>query len=124
MISSFGGNDITAVVFDFGSQNTRVGFAGEYEPRGVFASTPYLATDKHATWPVVDGCVEDWTNYEALVQKSFNYLDIQSKEHPVLLVDAPWNSKNGREQLCELYFEKFNVPGFYLGRSAVLSALI
>lgn len=122
MISSYGGNDITAVVFDLGSKYSKVGFAGEFEPRGVFPSCPNLQSKSELSWPISQGLVEDIDQYTALVKQSFEYLSADSKEHPVMLVDVPWNTSEGRQKLCELYFETFNVPGFYLGRSAVLSA--
>lgn len=32
------------------------------------------------------------------------------------------NTKDKREKLCELFFEKYNAPGFYLSKNAVLSS--
>lgn len=117
-------NDITALVFDLGSKTSKVGYAGEFDPKGVFPSTPNLSPKADLHWPINDGLVTDEEKYADLVQHSYDYLGVDSKEHPLMLVDAPWNTSKGREELCELYFEKFNVPGFYLGRSAVLSAYV
>ena len=46
----------------------------------------------------------------------------ESEVHPVLFSEAPWNKKDRREQLCELMFEKYNVPAFFLVKNAVLAA--
>jgi len=43
-------------------------------------------------------------------------------EHPLLLTEPSWNSKEAREELTELAFEGLNVPAFYLANSTVLSS--
>ena len=39
----------------------------------------------------------------------------------VMLTDTPLNPKGNREQLAEVMFETFKVPGFYVASQAVLS---
>ena len=46
----------------------------------------------------------------------------ESETHPVLFSEAPWNKKDRREKICELMFEKYNVPAFFLVKNAVLAA--
>lgn len=73
--------------------------------------------------PFEDGLVSDWEAFEKLWEHAYEKcLKSVSTEHPVMFVDPSWDTKANREKLCELAFEKFGVPGFYLGRSAVLSA--
>merc|ERR1712106_227513 len=54
-------------------------------------------------------------SYKKIIQSPSEY-------HPVLFSEAPWNKKDKREQLCELMFEKYKVPAFFLVKNAVLSA--
>jgi actin-related protein len=73
--------------------------------------------------PFENGLIKNWELFEQLWEYSYNTaLRAVSSEHPVLFADPSWDGKQNREKLCELAFEKFDVPGFYLGRSAVLSA--
>ncbi|KAI8907383.1 actin family [Gorgonomyces haynaldii] len=134
----FGGDQTTGIVFDIGSSLTKVGFAGEDQPRGVYSSHVghFDMDDKRVfgddtykpqpgmdlTSPVKDGLVYNWDLFENLWQYSFNYLGANPQEHPMMFCEASWNPKEDREKLCELAFEKFDMPGLYLGRSAVLSA--
>lgn len=93
-----------------------------YNPRaGLELTSPFDA----------EGLVSDWDAFERLWEHSYDKvsfpfkieaLRVQSADHPVMFIDPSWDNKANREKLCELAFEKFGVSGFYLGRSAVLSA--
>ena len=39
-----------------------------------------------------------------------------------MMSEASWNSRAKREKLCEIMFEKYEVPAFFLCKNAVLSA--
>jgi len=70
-----------------------------------------------------DGMVTDWDMFEQVMDYSYKkIIQSQSEEHPVLFSESPWNKKDRREQLCEIMFEKYNVPAFFLVKNAVLSA--
>ena len=70
-----------------------------------------------------DGMVTDWDMFEQVLDYSYKkIIQSQSEEHPVLFSEAPWNKKDRREQLCEIMFEKYNVPAFFLVKNAVLAA--
>ena len=70
-----------------------------------------------------DGMIADWEMFEQVLDYSYKkIIQSQSEYHPVLFSEAPWNKKDRREQLCELMFEKYNVPAFFLVKNAVLSA--
>ncbi|KAJ3314868.1 Actin-like 6A [Boothiomyces sp. JEL0838] len=142
----FGGDEVSALVFDFGSCTSKVGYAGEDTPRAVFPSVVGKFNDPNAmdtdkkvfigeteiyrpkrgleiVSPFHDGAIQNWEVYEQLWEYTYQkLLKTQSSEHPVMFADPSWDTKENREKLCELAFEKFNVPGFYLGRSAVLSS--
>ncbi|KAI8925771.1 actin family [Entophlyctis helioformis] len=171
----FGGDEVSALVFDIGSRLSKVGYAGEELPKGVFSSyvgtdtsapstdmdvdqpstdaptttsTAAAAADKAAdkaarrrryvgdvdifrwrahmalTSPMdADGVVSDWDALEALWDYAYHgCLRADPAEHPLMFAEPSWNPREKREKLCELAFEKYNAPAFYLGRSAVLSA--
>ena len=45
-------------------------------------------------------------------------------QHPVLMAEPTHAPRDQREKLAELFFEKYDVPGFYLCKTAVLSAYV
>ena len=70
-----------------------------------------------------DGMIADWDIFEQVMDYSYKkIIQSQSELHPVLFSEAPWNKKDRREQLCEIMFEKYNVPAFFLVKNAVLAA--
>jgi len=70
-----------------------------------------------------DGLIEDWDIFESMLNLVYKgYLFSQAEDHPVLISEASWNENAHREKLTELIFEKFNVPAFFLAKSAVLSS--
>ncbi|KAI6044260.1 actin family [Pisolithus marmoratus] len=76
-----------------------------------------LATgqDILVSWPFADGDVRDWTQAEALWKYViFNQLQIKrtQNESPVILAMPAGLSRDLLEQVCQLFFERFNVAGF------------
>ncbi|KAG1662258.1 Actin-like protein 6A [Nymphon striatum] len=70
-----------------------------------------------------DGMVEDWDILEKILDLTYKkHIKSESHLHPVLMSEAPWNSRAKRELLTELMFEKYNIPAFYLVKNAVLAA--
>jgi len=150
----YGGDEVGAVVFDVGSNTTRVGYAGEDSPKGEIASTIGVITDvdetmeidektvkpnqrryhfdpqhmvpvanKEMSNPVKDGMIEDWDLFEKLLHHIYsNHIRDKSEGHPLLMSESPWNTKEKREKLTEIVFEKYGVPAFFLCKNAVLSA--
>jgi len=67
--------------------------------------------------------IDDWDMFEAVVEYAYrSHLLADPTLHPLLMSEAPLNTKTKREQLTELMFEKFGIPAFYLCKTAVLAA--
>lgn len=70
-----------------------------------------------------DGMVEDWDLFELMMDHAYNkHIKSEAPLHPVLMSEPSWNTRNKREKLTELMFEKYNIPAFFLCKNAVLSA--
>ncbi len=73
--------------------------------------------------PLSDGIVQDWDAAEAILEHTFKAcLGCTPSDHPVLFAEASHNTPAAREKLCELAFEKFEVPATFLSKNAVLTA--
>ncbi|KAM6496851.1 actin-related protein [Amanita muscaria] len=67
------------------------------------------------SWPFADNDVRDWTQAEVLWKYViFNQLQRRrtQNESPVLLSIAAGLSRSTYERICQMFFERFNVPGF------------
>jgi len=124
----------------------KAGISGEDAPRAVFPAVigvPKYAQAVHGSnnsekyvgeeaiakkgvlklsYPVEHGIVKDWDNMTLIWNHCMmNELRVTPSDFPALLTEAPRNPKANREKMCEIFFDKFNVPGFYLAIQAVLS---
>lgn len=67
--------------------------------------------------------VLDWRLLEGLLENVVvSRLGVKWAEHPILFVDNPMWNRETREQIVQLFFEKFDVPAMFLGRAPVLAA--
>merc|ERR1712142_42146 len=70
-----------------------------------------------------DGMIEDWDLFENSLDHIYKrYITSESKYHPVMMSEASWNTRAKREKLCEIMFEKYEIPAYFLCKNAVLSA--
>merc|ERR550534_10430 len=114
MMMNQDGEEQQPLVIDNGTGMVKAGFAGDdaQAKRGILK----------LTYPLEHGIVNNWDDMEALWQHTFyNELRVEPEEHCVLLTEAPLNPKKNREKMCQIMFETFNTPGFYVGVQAVLS---
>ncbi|KAI8619291.1 actin family [Chytriomyces sp. MP71] len=136
------GEDVSAIVIDVGSATTKVGFAGDDSPKGVFPSTiglvetgaqrqHFIGENRAFAWrdkmemrnPMANGVVNDWDALEAIWEYTFKErLGSPAAEHPLLVSEAAWATRDVREKLIEIAFEKFGVPAFYIAKAPVLAA--
>lgn len=55
-----------------------------------------------------DGQVEDWDMFEKVVDYVYSHsLNAEAEFHPLLMSEPPWNTRQKRERLTELFFEKY-----------------
>jgi len=134
------------VIIDIGSGYVKAGFAGEDGPRAVFPNVvgrpkvpgimvgseqkDYFvgtqAEEKRGILilkrPVEHGIVEDWEDFEKVLDHTFtNELRVNPEEHNILITEAPLNPKGNREKITSILFDTFHVPGLYVAIDAVLS---
>jgi len=134
-----------AVVIDNGSGMIKAGIAGDDAPRVYFPSVVGLpkydkmigsddksfyigqdAINKKGVltleYPLENGIVKNWDYMEKIWHYTYyNELKTDPQEQPVLLTEAPLNPKKNREDMIEIFFEKFKVPAFYVFTQAVLA---
>lgn len=164
-MSFLGGDEVGAIVVDCGSSLTKIGYAGDDQPRASYPSAvgvtyegnsqqvgegavtagdsmeidhePHAGTRKFSVGteqlivrkdnleirsPLEDGLIQDWELVESLWTFGMaNRLRANPKEHPILLVEPSFNTRENREKMTELMFEKYETPALFVSKDAVLS---
>ncbi|KAK7089297.1 actin-2-like [Littorina saxatilis] len=134
------------VVIDNGSGVCRAGFAGDDCPSVVLSSVvgypkhkgvmlgmaqndSYVGKDAQErrgildlNYPMDRGIITDWDDMEKIWHHVFfNELRRDPKESHVLLSEPMLNPRNHREKLCEVMFETFQTPEFFVEIQPVLA---
>jgi len=134
------------IVLDNGSFYSKIGFAGEDQPRSDFpcligrpryqsvmskssSEEYFIGSDAQSrrgmlslNYPIENGVVKDWDVMEKIwFHAFFKDLQISPEEHPMLISEHPCTSKKDREKKTESMFETFDVPAIYLAPQGVLS---
>ncbi|KDE08803.1 hypothetical protein MVLG_00908 [Microbotryum lychnidis-dioicae p1A1 Lamole] len=141
----YGGDEVSALVLDIGSDTVRAGYAGEDTPKTIFPSvystvpaseadpTPsyshgnsvhlYRPHAVHSTF-ISDGLVTDWEAAERAIDHAFfDRMRLENlAEFPLLTTEPSWNTQSNKEKMCELAFEKYHAPAYYAVDKAVMSA--
>ena len=131
------------IVFDIGSCTARVGNALDDRPLFKFPTIVghnekdsdeiYIGNDiltRRANtenqidikWncPIKNGFIENMDEMAQLYDYSFQKLNKNPEEHPVLLTEPVLNEKANREHIAQCMFETFNTPGLYIQMPGVL----
>ncbi|KAK6170054.1 hypothetical protein SNE40_018540 [Patella caerulea] len=138
-------NDLSeaALIIDHGSGTSKVGFAGDDEPRMVIPTVTaspksqvslnqkdcYVGDDVPGTrdmvyirYPIEHGIITRWDEMERVWHHIFhNVLCINPEERPVLLTEPSFNPKMNREKMTQIMFETFNTPALCVSIQSVLS---
>ena len=144
-LSSYADVDRDGIVIDGGSGMVKAGYSGDDDPRAVFSSVVGKPKADHAlgaakkdlyvgkeaqqkrgilnlSHPIEHGIVTNWDDMEKIWHHTFyNELRISPDDHNVLLTEAPTNPRQHREQMTQIMFEKFGVPGMHVEIQAVLA---
>lgn len=117
--------EITSVVIENGSSETRAGFSTEQLPSVVFPSLYakkgdsfvfgdelYEVPEEEVFTILNDGVVYNWDALEANWRFIYNQLGADPSEQPLVIAEELWNNKKNRSKLAEVAFEKLGVPAF------------
>eukprot|EP00743_Colponemidia_sp_Colp-15_P003099 GILK01003349.1.p1 GENE.GILK01003349.1~~GILK01003349.1.p1 ORF type:complete len:426 (-),score=47.17 GILK01003349.1:181-1458(-) len=73
--------------------------------------------------PMESGLIKDWDVMEQLWDHAFHKcLLADPKEHPLMVAEPSIHSRQSREKMAEILFEKYQAPAIFLSKSAVLSS--
>ena len=118
------------VVADIGSFLSKVGFAGDDEPRVCIPSLGSTAKDGqtaeedniryNSLLPSPLDC-KDWEYVESLWEKIFAELHTTIQGSNLLLTENPLASGSTREKTAEILFEKHQISSLYLANRAVIA---
>jgi actin-related protein len=132
-----------SLVFDIGQFSTKVGYAGENQPRFVFYSvtgTPkyksiefggskqiYVGNEVlksiglyKLSYPLENGDVVDWESFEALLSYAFYQLRVDSSIVNILFCINPSMPVETRKKICQIFLEKYQVMAYYPIRAELL----
>lgn len=146
------GDDVSSVVLDIGSYQTRAGYSGEDCPRSILPST--VGVVKGGEDEAMDGADEKKKNIvvgaselghrrenmeihsifdddgmlkfdylDAIIERSLeDSLRVNLLDTPILFTESAVHNKEMRMKLTEYMFEKYKIPALFLVKDPVLSA--
>jgi len=83
----------------------------------------YRRDGMEITRPVQHGVVTDWDAMEHILDHAIKkQLFVDPKEHPFIIASRAFDTRERRELILEMMFEKLDTPAVFLGQSPVLAA--
>ena len=131
-----------AVIMDTGSGYCKGGLAGDDAPKTCFPTAigksksdgeqekeSFVGNDAlekrgilNISRPIQRGFVKDWEDLEQIWHHCYSKeLKADTSEHPILCGIYPDEQKFYKEKMASVFFETFNVPGFYCSIHALLA---
>ncbi|XP_026478012.1 actin-3-like isoform X1 [Ctenocephalides felis] len=116
-----------AIVVDNGSESCRFGLSGDEIPR---ISIPLSSDNPNRTEAfsktsndvISRGIITEWDTMEKIWSDTFSEkLQVDTKEHPILMTESAISEKSNRTKMTQIMFEKFSTPAMFLATPAVLS---
>lgn len=82
-----------------------------------------LSSDLELFHPIKNGIVENWDELSHLLENVFDCekLKINPKRSKIFLTESPGNSKENREKMIQMMFEKFDFHSVFIGNQAAMS---
>lgn len=144
----FNTNDSSrAIVMDFGSSTTKVGFSGYDSPRSIFRSVVaregsgsfvkvmgsrqecFIGDDAldvrrliPLKFPVQRGSFKNLDDLQRIIQYSYREkLRSDPEDHPLLLSESTTSDPASKKSLSQILFETFKVPSLFFAPQPVLS---
>ncbi|XP_020841491.1 actin-like protein 6A [Phascolarctos cinereus] len=72
--------------------------------------------------PLKNRMIENWDRFQTILDHTYKIrVKSEASLHPVLTSEVPWNTRVKREKLTEMIFEHYNIPAFFLCKTAVLT---
>jgi actin len=128
--------NVVSVVLDIGEFSSKIGYASENEPRNTFYTLvgepkynniemeyqkQYYVGNEVASsiglykihHPIKIGRIDDWGFFEKILDYVFYMLRIEPSSVNVLYAYHPLLSTEEKRRLFELFFDKYQVMGFY-----------
>lgn len=66
-------------------------------------------------YPIEHGIINNWDDMEKIWNHTYyTCLRVDPSDQGAFLTEAPRNPKKNRERMCEIFFENFNTPTFYV----------
>ena len=88
----------------------------------LFGNAALAAKDTHELfYPIQRGIIHDWNYMELIWSYIFEELNLETKNVNVLMTDSPFNSKEKRQRMSQILFEKFKVKSLAIMNTAALS---
>lgn len=109
------------VIIDNASGTIKVGMSGQDLPQLMFPTKVEEASTHVLKNPNDKGFISDWNIMEMHWERAFKEVGANPRENNVLFAVNQLFSKDNKEKLMQIMFEKFNVKGLYILPQTLLS---